>query len=67
MESLGKIERLWRYPVKSLLGESCTELKIDRRGVKEDCWFAIRYSLDRKLEIEIIGFTKYFIMISFQQ
>lgn len=36
MGSLGKIERLWRYPVKSLLGESCPELNIDRRGVKGD-------------------------------
>lgn len=42
MESVGKISKLWRYPVKSLLGESLTELSIDRRGVIGDRWFAIR-------------------------
>lgn len=36
MESRGKIERLWGYPVKSLLDESCTKLNIDRREVKGD-------------------------------
>lgn len=41
MELEGKIGQLWRYPVKSLLGESCTELSIDRRGVIGDRWYAI--------------------------
>ena len=38
----GKIERLWRYPVKSLLGESCQQLSVDWRGVAGDRWYAIR-------------------------
>ena len=42
MELYGTIKRLWRYPVKSLLGESCTELQIDRRGVVGDRLFALR-------------------------
>ncbi|MEO0015142.1 MAG: hypothetical protein RLZZ535_3531 [Cyanobacteriota bacterium] len=37
----GKIKRLWRYPVKSLLGESCRELSVNKRGVIGDRWFAI--------------------------
>lgn len=41
MELEGKIGQLWRYPVKSLLGESCTELSIDQRGVIGDRWYAI--------------------------
>jgi uncharacterized protein len=36
MELEGTIARLWRYPVKSLLGEFLTELSIDRRGVIGD-------------------------------
>ncbi|MBW4533907.1 MAG: MOSC domain-containing protein [Pleurocapsa minor HA4230-MV1] len=32
----GKIKRLWRYPVKSLLGESCRELSVNKRGVIGD-------------------------------
>lgn len=31
-----KIGQLWRYPVKSLLGESCAELSINRRRVIGD-------------------------------
>ena len=41
MELYGTVERLWRYPVKSFLGESCPELSIDRRGVIGDRLFAI--------------------------
>lgn len=41
MELYGTIERLWRYPVKSFLGESCPELFINRRGVVGDRLFAI--------------------------
>ncbi|WP_019507435.1 MOSC N-terminal beta barrel domain-containing protein [Pleurocapsa sp. PCC 7319] len=36
MKLAGTIEGLWRYPVKSLLGESCEVLRIDRRGVVGD-------------------------------
>ena len=41
MKSYGKIARLWRYPVKSFLGESCNRLFIDSQGVSGDRWFAI--------------------------
>ena len=44
MKFYGEVKQLWRYPVKSLLGESCTELSIDRRGVVGDRWFAISNS-----------------------
>ena len=44
MKSFGEVKRLWRYPVKSLLGESCTELFVDCRGVVKDRWYAISNS-----------------------
>ena len=39
---LGSVQTLWRYPVKSMLGESCNSLAINRRGVVGDRLFAIR-------------------------
>jgi len=33
---------LWRYPVKSMLGEPCRELALDARGVHGDRAFAVR-------------------------
>lgn len=36
-----KIKSLWRYPVKSLLGEPLTSLEFDRRGVIGDRLYAI--------------------------
>ena len=44
MELSATIKRLWRYPVKSLLGESATELSLDHRGVIGDRWYAISNS-----------------------
>lgn len=44
MKLSATIKRLWRYPVKSLLGESLTELPIDRRGAVGDRWYAISNS-----------------------
>jgi uncharacterized protein len=41
-EILGSIERLWRYPVKSMLGEQCDTLAINHRGVEGDRLFAIQ-------------------------
>lgn len=41
-EILGNVQTLWRYPVKSMLGESCNSLVINRRGVVGDRLFAIR-------------------------
>jgi len=36
------IRELWRYPVKSMLGESCETLAFDTRGAKNDRIFAVR-------------------------
>jgi uncharacterized protein YcbX len=41
-EILGSIKRLWRYPVKSMLGEQCSTLAINQRGVEGDRLFAIK-------------------------
>jgi uncharacterized protein YcbX len=38
---LGKIKSLWRYPVKSLIGEEVERLEIDERGVKGDRLYAV--------------------------
>jgi uncharacterized protein YcbX len=39
---LGIVARLWRYPVKSMLGEPCEYLDVNTRGVAGDRIFAIR-------------------------
>ncbi len=39
---LGCVAALWRYPVKSLLGEACTSLRFEARGVVGDRLFAVR-------------------------
>lgn len=41
---LGKVESLWRYPVKSLLGESLEAIDINSRGVSGDRLYAISNS-----------------------
>jgi uncharacterized protein YcbX len=28
------VKQLWRYPVKSMLGEACAVLRVDARGAK---------------------------------
>ena len=38
----GFVSRLWRYPVKSMLGEECRCVELDGRGVSGDRLFAIR-------------------------
>ena len=38
----GIVARLWRYPVKSMLGEPCESLDMHTRGVTGDRLFAIR-------------------------
>jgi uncharacterized protein len=38
----GVVSALWRYPVKSMLGEECAEVEIDPRGVRGDRRFAVR-------------------------
>ena len=39
---IGVVARLWRYPVKSMLGEACARLELDERGVKGDRLHAVR-------------------------
>ena len=41
-ETRGQVVRLWRYPVKSMLGEECAHLVVDERGVVGDRLFAVR-------------------------
>jgi uncharacterized protein len=38
----GVIAALWRYPVKSMLGEECAEVELEGRGVRGDRRFAVR-------------------------
>ena len=44
----GAVARLWRYPVKSMLGEECRQLELERRGFRGDRSFAVRHA-DGKL------------------
>jgi uncharacterized protein len=39
---IGAVSRLWRYPVKSMLGEECEHVDVDTRGVAGDRAFAVR-------------------------
>jgi uncharacterized protein YcbX len=36
------VATLWRYPVKSMLGEPCDEVELNTRGVRGDRQFAVR-------------------------
>ena len=40
--SPGHVVALWRYPVKSMLGEECTAVELETRGVAGDRLFALR-------------------------
>ena len=42
MSDCGVVSKLWRYPVKSMLGEACTTLDLDERGITGDRLFAVR-------------------------
>ncbi len=42
------VKQLWRYPVKSMLGEACASLRVDARGVEGDRLFAV-HDADGKL------------------
>jgi len=44
MKSEMHVAALWRYPVKSMLGETCQTADVDRRGVVGDRMFAVRYA-----------------------
>jgi uncharacterized protein len=38
----GTVAALWRYPVKSMLGERCETLQVDARGAEGDRLYAVR-------------------------
>ena len=44
MQSIARVKQLWRYPVKSMRGESRNALRFDSRGVHSDRLFAVRTS-----------------------
>jgi uncharacterized protein len=44
---IGTVASLWRYPVKSLLGERRESLRLDRRGVVGDRLFAVCDEADK--------------------
>lgn len=39
---VGVIAKLWRYPVKSMLGEECREVELQARGLDGDRLFAVQ-------------------------
>jgi uncharacterized protein len=41
-ETVGTVESIWRYPVKSLGGERLTGVDVDVRGLASDRWWAVR-------------------------
>ena len=42
MKLIGVVRNLWRYPVKSMIGEPCRNLLFEERGVVGDRLFAVR-------------------------
>jgi len=40
--NIGAVAKLWRYPVKSMLGEECGQLELEGRGFRGDRLFAVR-------------------------
>jgi hypothetical protein len=40
--SVGTVESLWRYPVKSMLGEQLAQAPVDARGILGDRLYAVR-------------------------
>ena len=48
MSLIGKVESLWRYPVKSMRGEELDELFAGYAGVYGDRVFAFTSSLSQK-------------------
>ncbi len=39
---IGIVSKLWRYPVKSMLGEACNDVEVQIRGISGDRLFAVR-------------------------
>ena len=46
---IGHIKELWRYPVKSLGGESCQQLKLAERGAVGDRYWAVHDPLEPEI------------------
>ncbi|WP_349255877.1 MOSC N-terminal beta barrel domain-containing protein [Candidatus Binatus sp.] len=46
--SLGAAEELWRYPVKSMIGERLSETEVKQRGLLGDRAYALRDTSDGK-------------------
>jgi hypothetical protein len=42
VNSVGTVETLWRYPVKSMAGEQLTQAAVDTRGILGDRLYAVR-------------------------
>src|SRR2546423_9288894 len=42
MKLIGVVKSLWRYPVKSMIGEPCINLLFENRGIVGDRLFAVR-------------------------
>ncbi|MET9018534.1 MOSC N-terminal beta barrel domain-containing protein [Actinopolymorpha sp. NPDC004070] len=42
MEQIGVVERVWRYPIKSVGGESLRQADVDERGLVGDRVYAVR-------------------------
>lgn len=40
--AVARVSRLWRYPVKSMLGDACGHLDLNHRGAEGDRLFAVR-------------------------
>ncbi len=40
-ERVGEVQALWRYPVKSMQGESLPQLEVDARGIRGDRAYAL--------------------------
>src|SRR5437879_12364930 len=46
---IGVVEELWRYPVKSMLGEQLTASEVSGRGLLGDRAYALRDTSDGKI------------------
>lgn len=46
---LGVVEELWRYPVKSMIGERLSETEVEQRGLLGDRAYALRDTSDGKI------------------
>jgi MOSC domain-containing protein len=50
---VGEVEELWRYPVKSMLGEKLTTTDVTEKGLLGDRAYALRDTSDGKIATAI--------------